>query len=369
MRIAMVINTSWNIYNFRLGLVQHLRAQGHELFFLAPRDSYTDKIILQGDGYYELKMQNTGSNPIKDLSLIYQFLRIYRKLKPDIILNYTIKPNIYGSFAGRLLGIPLINNVSGLGTVFTHHTFTSKVAKWLYRVAFKGKMVVFFQNADDRKEFLQAVPIKVPTAVIPGSGINTKELLPDPNYSGNGDRFLMVSRLLVDKGVHEYVEAAEKVLQDYPFAKFYLAGDADPSHVRGISIEFIKEKHNKGIIHYLGHSNDIYAEMKKVDWIVLPSYREGTSQVLLEAAALAKPLITTDVPGCNHVVEHGVNGLLFKVKDSDDLAEKIMTAIKMTNEERLFLGNNSRDIAVDKFDESIIFNAYSATISNLTTKD
>jgi glycosyltransferase involved in cell wall biosynthesis len=369
MRIAMVINTSWNIYNFRLGLVKYLKAQGHELYFLAPKDQYTEKIIPEGDGYFELKMQNTGSNPIKDLSLVYQFLKIYRELKPDIILNYTIKPNIYGSLAGRILGIPLINNVSGLGTVFTHSTFTSKVAKWLYQVAFKGKMVIFFQNSDDRSDFLQVVPIKVPTEVLPGSGINTKELSPDSTWVGAGNRFLMVSRLLIDKGVNEYVAAAEKVLKIYPSVKFYLAGDVDPNHVRGISLDFIKEKHNQEIIHYLGHSNDVIEEMKKADWIVLPSYREGTSRVLLEAASLGKPLITTNVPGCNHVVEHGTNGLLCKVKDSEDLAEKIVAAIKMPNEERRKMGGNSREITVRKFDESIIFKMYSNTISNLTAKD
>jgi glycosyltransferase involved in cell wall biosynthesis len=352
-----------------MGLVKHLKSQGHQIFFLAPRDQYTEQIAIEGDGYYELKMQNTGSNPISDLNLIYQFVKIYRKLKPNIILNYTIKPNIYGSFAGRILGIPLVNNVSGLGTVFTHTTFTSSIAKWLYKLAFKGKMVLFFQNEDDRSEFLRAAPVSVPTKVIPGSGINTTKFQPDANWKGSGNRFLMVSRLLIDKGVNEYVEAATIVRKLYPNAEFYLAGDVDNNHVRGISVDYINEKHQGKTIHYLGHVDDISREMNRADWVVLPSYREGTSRVLLEAAALGKPLITTNVPGCNHVVEHGKNGLLCKVKDSKDLANKLIIALKMPDEQRRIFGNNSREIAISKFDESIIFKAYSDTISKLVSKD
>lgn len=368
MKIALVLNTSWNIFNFRLNLIKHLESQGYEFYFIAPEDEYTKKIQHKCTEYHPLIMQNTGSDPLQDLSLFKQLFNLYRKLQPDVILHYTIKVNIYGSLAARLLGIPMINNVSGLGTVFTHPNFSTRVAKILYKLAFRGKMHVFFQNEDDQQAFVEAINFPASYSVIPGSGIDTKKFKPADTPKNSVPVFLMVARLLVDKGVLEYLEAAKLVLSKGRQAIFQLAGDFDKNHLRGVDAELIEKYRYEGIIEYLGHISPVNDSIAAADWVVLPSYREGLPRTLLEAAAMGKPLIATDVPGCRHVVHHGENGLLCQPRDAEDLAKTFELALEFEKNDLEAYGAKSRSIAEEKFDDRLIFEAYSAKIKELLAK-
>ncbi len=365
----MVINTSWNIYNFRKHLVDFFLDRGNELYLIAPRDQYSEKIAQWQAQYIELPMDNTGSNPIRDLMLLWRFYWIYREIKPDIILHYTIKPNIYGSIAARLQGIPCINNVSGLGTIFLKQNLSTAVAKHLYRLAFSRHCHVFFQNKDDASDFRRDITFKASYTIIPGSGIDVSGDQPDLSLRSETKPlvFLMVGRLLVEKGVNEYLEAANH-FAELPGVEFWLAGELDENHVRGIGVERIKKEEEAGVVKYLGHVQPIQPVMQNADWIVLPSYREGTPRSLLEAAVLSKPMITCDVPGCREVVENNVNGFLCQPKSATDLIERIEKALKLSESEKLNMGKASRKLVEERFNEQIVFEAYAQQINRMTGK-
>lgn len=359
MKVAIVLNTSWNIYNFRLNLIQSLQEQGHEIFTIAPIDGYTPLLEERGCKHIHLKMDSRGANPLKDVALIFELYSIYRKIKPDVILHYTIKPNVYGTLAAALLRIPVVNNVCGLGTVFLKNGPLAIVAKLLYRLSFRFARKVFFQNPDDLKLFLDKNLVqKQAVDLIPGSGIDLKRFAP-VNYQRNSPfTFLLISRLITDKGILEYVEAVKKLKAEGLQARFQVLGAMDPEHKRGINKELIQSWINSGTIEYLGTTDDVRHFIQQADCVVLPSYREGTPRTLLEAASSSKPIIATDVPGCNQVVEHKVNGLLCKLKDADDLANQMRTLAGLDDNTLQTFGSNGRKKMEAEFDESIVINKY-----------
>ena len=367
MRIAIVINTSWNIYNFRQGLVEALTEEGHELLLIAPYDDYSKRIKSWGT-YIPLDMDNTGTNPFKDALLWLRLRRIYAREQPDIALHFTIKPNIYGTLAARSHGIPSINNVSGLGTIFVNENLTSSIGRAMYSIAFSKECHVLFQNADDRNDFNEVVSYNAPNSLVPGSGIDLRRFHYAAPPENATPRFLMVARLLKDKGVAEFLEAAEQINKNNKKAAFVLAGDLDERHVRGISKAQLDKYTSKGSLLYLGHVDNVREEMKKADWVVLPSYREGTPRTLLEAAALGRPLITADVPGCREVVIHKTNGFLCPPRDVAGLVHALETAIGMEQPAVKQMGEKSREIAVNKFDQEIVIGHYRSLITELTER-
>ncbi|MEQ8712816.1 MAG: glycosyltransferase family 4 protein [Cyclobacteriaceae bacterium] len=364
MLIAIVINTSWNIYNFRRGLIEGLKSDGHELLLIAPIDDYSDEIGKWSE-YIPVKMDNTGSNPFKDIKLMFQLRKIYARRKPNVILHYTIKPNIYGTLAARSLRIPCINNISGLGTIFMNENLTAKIGRWLYRIALSKGCYVLFQNQDDKRDFTSKVKLGVPYSLVPGSGIDTSHFEYNEPPHNEIPRFLLVARLLLDKGILEYLKSARQLKAKGYKAEFALAGEVDESHVRGVPQSEIDEYHSTGDINYLGPVNPIEDEMVRSDWILLPSYREGTPRTLLEGAALGRPLIATDVPGCREVVQHEINGLLCSAKSVDDLTRTIEIALGKTKSQTIAMGRKSRQLAEKKFDEKIVINTYRKLIDEL----
>ncbi|MCP4520915.1 MAG: glycosyltransferase family 4 protein [Cytophagales bacterium] len=358
MKIGIVINTSWNIYNFRMGLVKAFQAKGYQVVAIAPKDDYSSKLEEAGCEYYPIEMQNKGANPIKDFLLIRQFKKIYKEAKLDIVLQYTIKPNIYGTIAANQLKIPSVNNVSGLGTVFLHDNLVSKIAKALYRYAFRYPQRVFFQNNDDKQLFLDLDLVKEEkTGLLAGSGINTKTFLPQ-TYPTGTFTFLLVARLLYDKGIREYIEAIRFLKKEGINAQFLLCGFYDLASNLGVKPDEVSSWETEGIIHFLGKTDDIQETMKNVHCVVLPSYREGTPKTLIEASALRKVIVTTDVPGCREVVDHGINGYLCEVKNSVDLAEKMKQVTELSLDDYLQMADNSRKIAENKFDERFVIEKY-----------
>lgn len=368
MRVAIVLNTSWNIFNFRMNLIRSLQAQGYEIHTIAPNDDYTIKLTEAGCIHHSLKMDSRGANPIKDLALIFELYSIYKKVKPDVILHYTIKPNVYGSLAASFLRIPVVNNVCGLGTVFLKNDLISAMAMFLYKISFRFPKKVFFQNPDDLKLFLDKKLVPSHTVdLIPGSGIDLEKFKPVPFQRNQKFTFLLISRLITDKGILEYIEAVKKLRSEGLDARFQILGAMDPSHKRGIKTSIIKEWINSGTIEYLGTTEDVRHFIQQADCIVLPSYREGTPRTLLEAASSSKPIIATNVPGCNQVVENNVNGLLCKLKDANDLAAKMNTMAHFTDETLESFGQSGRLKMEAEYNESIVINKYLGTLADLRT--
>ncbi|MFM8851468.1 MAG: glycosyltransferase family 4 protein [Cytophagales bacterium] len=361
-----MLNTSWNIYNFRLNFIKALMAHGHEVHTVAPQDDYTRHLKDIGCIHHDVRMDSRGANPIKDFALIFELFRIYRKTMPEIILHYTIKPNVYGTLAAAILKIPVVNNVCGLGTIFLKETVISKFAIALYRLAFRYPKKVFFQNPDDLNLFVNRKLIKEEICdLLPGSGIDLNHFKYIDFKRNSPFTFLFVSRLITDKGILEFIEAVKKLKAKGLQARFQVLGAKDPQHKRSIDVRLVDEWVQSGTIEYLGASRDVRPFISFADCVVLPSYREGTPRTLLEASSSAKPIVTTDVPGCHHVVEHGFNGLLCKIKDADDLAAKMEQMANFDDDTLRQMGKNGRAKMEIEFDEKIVVEKYMQTIHGL----
>ena len=359
MKIAVVLNTSWNIYNFRMNFIRELLAQGHEVHTVAPADEHTHYLVEAGCKHHVIRMDSRGANPIKDSALIFELFGIYKQIRPDVILHYTIKPNVYGTLAAALLNIPVINNVCGLGTVFLKKNLVSAVAMFLYKASFRFAHKVFFQNADDRNLFVKENLVAEETAeVIPGSGIDLKKFQPVEFKRNKKFTFLLISRLITDKGVLEYIDAVKKLRREGIDARFQVLGAKDPLHKRGIQTDVIDQWIKDETIEYLGTTNDVRQFIHEADCVVLPSYREGTPRTLLEAASSSKPIIATNVPGCKEVVVDQYNGLLCRMKDVDDLADKMKQLAGFDDAKLMTFGKNGRAKMEKEFDESFVINKY-----------
>ena len=359
MKVAIVLNTSWNIFNFRMNLVRALVSQGFEVHTIAPEDPYTARLVEAGCHHHPVRMDSRGINPVKDLALILELRGIYKKVKPDIILHYTIKPNIYGALAAASLGIPTVNNVCGLGTVFLRNNLLSRIALLLYRWSFRFPKKVFFQNTDDRDLFVNKQLVPANRAdLFPGSGIDLKHFTPVTFTRNQPFTFLLISRLITDKGILEYVEAVRQLKAEGVNAKFQILGAKDPKHRRGIPVETVQQWIDDHTIEYLGTTEDVRPFIHSADCVVLPSYREGTPHTLLEAASCGKPIVATNVPGCHQVVQDNHNGLLCRLKDAEDLAAKMRSMSRLDDETLRQFGMNGRRKMEAEFDEALVINRY-----------
>lgn len=358
MRIAIVINASWNIYNFRMGLIRTFLEAGHEVYTIAPPDEYSDRLVKAGCIYIPVKLDNKGSHPVRDIAYTFSLYKIYKSIKPDAILHYTIKPNIYGTVAASLLGLKIINNVSGLGTVFLRDNFTSKFAHLLYRLTFVLPNKIFFQNPDDQQLFIKRKLVKASiTDVLPGSGIDLHTFKPLDFRRNPTFTFLLIARLLFDKGIVEYIEAIRLLKEKGIESRFQLLGFKDTS-ASGIPETMLATWIDSGLVEYMGTTDNVTHYINEADCVVLPSYREGTPRTLLEAAALAKPLIASKVPGCTEVVKHGYNGFLCEVRNAADLAMQMERMLCQSNAALIKMGEASRLIVEQKFDENLVIDKY-----------
>lgn len=369
MKISIIINSSWNIYNFRRGLVAHFLSRGDSVVAIAPRDEYSEKLVQMGCTYRALEMEGSGMNPLADLGLIWRILRILQQERPDVILTYTIKPNIYASLAGGWLGIPCICNVSGLGTVFLWKGYVRSIARLLYRAAFRSSSWIFFQNDEDRRDFLREVRIDhTRTGLLPGSGINVAHFQPVETHH-EPVVFLMIARLLVEKGVYDFIEAVKIMKAKGAKAVFRLVGDLNETHSRSIKAVELEDWIAQGLVEYMAHVEDIRPVIAKADVVVLPSYREGTPRTLLEGGAMGKALLATDVAGCRHVVEDGRNGFLCKLKNPADLASKMKLYLALTRDERVEMSNSARKSIVSRFDETLVIDQYRDKVDELVKRN
>ena len=320
---------------------------------LAPQDESSANLQDAGCRHIHLEMDNEGVNPISDLVMKRRLSKLYGEINPNLILHYTIKPVIYGSMAAAKLGIPFINNITGLETAFIKTNWLTWLVQGLYRVSQKNAVHVLFQNADDRELFKREKLISedVPQEVIPGTGIDTDYFKVRPYPESYPVTFLLIARMLWDKGVGEFVEAARQIKLEFSDVRFQLLGFLDVINRTAISRQQMQIWTEQGVIEYLGETNDVRDYIASSSCVVLPSYREGLPRTLLEAASMARPIIATDVTGCREIVQDGQNGFLCKPKDTESLAKKMSVFLNLPLKKRSEMGLQGRKIIEKRFDE------------------
>lgn len=359
-KIVLVGNTCWSMIKFRKGLITKLISLNYKITIIAPFDKYVEEIKCLGCDYLDIKIDNKGSNPIKDIKLILELKKLYLTVDPDLIVHYTIKPNIYGTIAAKLANIKSITVVTGLGYVFINETLVSKIVKLLYKFSFQFSEKVFFINDDDKNEFITNNLVdQNKIVVIPGEGINTEFFRSENNNENNNEfKFLLIARMLWDKGVGEYVEAAKILKNKYKDVEFGLLGYLDVANPKAITKEQMTKWENEENIKFYGSTDDVKNFIIKSDCIVLPSYREGISMTLMESSSLEKPLIATDVTGCRDLIDDGINGYLCEVRNAQDLADKMEMMLNLSEEERILMGEAGRVKMINEFDEGIVIGKY-----------
>lgn len=357
-RIAIVANTTWNIYNFRQNILRKLIREGHEVIVMAPVDTfitYTESI--REVTHVPIRHLDRDSvNPFQDLLLLLELLRLYRKYKPDLVLHYTIKPNIYGGIACRLLRIPSVAVITGLGYSLIHEGWLNVVTRFLYHIALPLHHKVVFENIDDKAMFEKAGLVSVSKSLaIKGCGVNTSW------YSPNGDgrtkgmiTFTFIGRLLYDKGVREFIEAAQIVKKKNENVQFWLIGEIDKENPSSVRNEDLVRWIRDPSIYYHGATDNIKTYIEKSDCIVLPSYREGMPRVIMEAMAMERPVITTDTAGCRETVDENVNGYLVPVGDATALAGAMNRFMILDEQTRVTMGKAGRRKVLNEFDDHII---------------
>jgi glycosyltransferase involved in cell wall biosynthesis len=365
-RIAIAANSSWNVVKLRAGLIRGLQQHGYEPVVLAPADHEVGTRMKElGVQHVPVTLSRSGLNPIADLGLLFAYRRALRRISPNALLGFTIKPNIYGCLAARMLGVPAIANISGLGTAFIKRGLLTSLVSAMYRFSLRRAAVVFFQNSEDLELFVSNGMVRrEQSRLLPGSGVDCDRFTPAPLPSGP-PTFLLIARLLRDKGVREYVEAARLTRQRHPDAIFRLLGPLDPGNRTAIQPAELDAWIGEGAIDYLGVADDVRPFIAAASAVVLPSYREGLPRSLLEGAAMARPLIAADAPGSREVVGHGENGLLCEVRSADALADAFQRFIAMSSAERDAMGFAGRRLVEQRFSEKYVVEAYLDVLSSI----
>ncbi|MFF2286142.1 glycosyltransferase family 4 protein [Peribacillus butanolivorans] len=364
-RVLLLGNHGFVIYNFRKELIQELLRNGYEVYISLPKDD--DKVqtmISWGCHFIETNIDRRGTNPITDFNLILHYLKILKKVKPDVVLTYTIKPNLYGGLASRLLNIPCINNITGLGSGFSGDSLLKKFLSKMYKVSLKKSHCVFFQNTSDMNILLDNKTIKGNYELIPGSGVNLNEFMFKDFPDEQNPTFLFIGRIMKDKGIDEYLDAAKEVKGNYPNVRFNLIGfvEETQSHYH----EKINNYQNHDYVKYLGYQSDVKPFIEESHCLVQASHGgEGLSNVLLETGATGRALIASNIPGCRETINEGENGYIFEPKNTRDLVEKIETFIQLSFESKMKMGHNSRKKVEKEFDRNIVVNAYMEKINQI----
>ena len=368
MRIAVVANTAWYLVNFRLNLLHALRAAGHEVVAVAPADAHATRLRAASIDFEPVPISGSGTNPLLELRSVAALRRVLRRQRIGLVLSYTPKGNLYSALAAISCGVPFVPNVSGLGRAFIRRSAVTAVVQALYRWTFLRAPRVFFQNMDDLGVFVRA-GLAEPARCerIPGSGVDLQRFAPAPlpPRAPGAPMFLLVARLMWDKGLGEFVEAARRVREQHPGARFQLLGFLDVDNPSAVPREQVEAWVAEGLVEYLGATDDVRPFLADADCVVLPSYREGVPRSLLEAAAMARPVVTTDTPGCRDTVIDGESGFLCRPADAEDLADKLLRFIALPPAQRLAFGQRARAHAQSAFDERLVLESYLAVVAGL----
>lgn len=370
MKLAVVANSAWYIANFRLALMVALRDGGHEVVAISASDDDVTRINAAGFRHRAIPLSGSGTRLLGELASLLALRRALRDECVDIALSYTPKGNIYTAIARRALACRQVANVSGLGSSFIRQNWMTHLVRGLYRIAFRRVDHVFFQNDDDRRIFLEAgLTHRAISERIPGSGVDLHHFafaaLPRLT-GGTALTFLMIARLLGDKGVREYAAAARLLRERCPGVRCQLLGKLGADNPSAIRPAELDDWVTAGDVQYLGYHTDVRPFIGAATCVVLPSYREGVPRTLLEAAAMGRPLVATDVPGCRDTVENGRNGLLCRARDVTSLAEAMERIVAMSDPQRAEMGIQSRHKMETEFSDTIVIGRYLRAVGALT---
>ncbi len=372
-KIILSSNMLWTITQFRLGLIKALVKAGYEVVCIANTDNFSDisekKVEDAGARFSRVELNRKGINPIQDIRYLFGLINNFRKERPALVINYSIKPIIYGSMAAWLCKVPSLAVTTGLGFSFISNNLLTRTTRFLYKLGLLFTKKVYFLNAEDRDIFLKHKLVKASkTALLPSEGVDTDYYHPVPQPSEKNDfSFILIARLLWEKGIGEYVESARLIRANENIrTRFRLAGYIDTDNPGAISREQIQQWVDEGIIIYEGTTDDVRPLLISSDCLVLPSYyREGVPRTLLEAAAMQLPLIASNNVGCREVVDHGINGLMCEPRNHLDLSEKMAMMIHLTSAEREKMGKAGRQKVMAQFDEKIVIDIYFREIERI----
>ena len=363
-KILFLVNHDVGIYNFRLEIIQRILAEGHQVIVSSPYGKRIDDLIKEGCEYREIKLSRHGKNPFNECILIARYIKLIKNIRPDVVISYTIKPNIYGGFVCSLTKTPYISNITGLGTAVKNGGIIQKLVCFLYRIGLRKSHKIFFQNKGNMEFFANKNICEDKHHLIPGSGVNLQRFYPQEfPESDNVVKFLLIARIMKDKGIDEYLQAAEFIKEKYPNTEFHICGFCEPEYENKMD-----EIKNKGTVVYHGMVQDVRVLLKDMHCTVLPSYHEGMANVLLESAAFARPVIATNVPGCQETFDDGVTGFGCEAKSSQSLIDAIEKFLSLSHKEKENMGKEGR-IKMEKcFDRQIVVEAYMKEINTILNK-
>lgn len=356
MRILILANNDTGLYKFRKELIEALLSLKHEVFISLPKGKFVKNLVEMGCHYIETGISRHGINPFVDFLLFLKYCSILKKITPDIVFTYTIKPNVYGGIACQVCKSTYLANITGLGMAIQNGGVLQKISLFMYKLGLRGAKRVFFQNNDNHQFMTEKGIVETATTILPGSGVNLNEY-PYADYPSeeNGIHFLFVGRIMKDKGIDELLAAAREIKCKCTNAKvvFDVIGGYD-GHYESI----LDQAKEEGIIKYHGEQEDVKAFYRACHCVVLPSYHEGMANVLLEGAATGRPLIASNIPGCREAVYDGVNGFLCDPRDSISLFNAILKFLKIDQDTRKTMGGQSRKMVERHFDRQIIVKKY-----------
>lgn len=362
--VLILVNHDIVIYNFRKELVEKLLFEGFEVIVSCPYGPSIDKLINMGVIHENLKIDRHGANPFKDLKIFSHYRKLIKKYAPNIVLTYTIKPNIYGGIASRLSKTPYLANITGLGTAVENKGLIQFITLSLYKIALKKANTIFFQN-NENMEFMINKKIKGKShTLLPGSGVNIEQFKYIDYPDDKEIHFLFIGRIMKAKGIDYYLKAAVKIKEKYPNTYFHIIGSYEEDYKNKI-----ETYHSKGIIHYDGITDDVRIYLKMAHAIIHPTFHEGMSNVLLEAAASGRPIIASNVPGCIETFEEGVTGFGFESKNLENLVNTIDKFIQLPHESKKKMGIFGREKMTKEFSRDIIVDAYINKIETILEAD
>ncbi|CAG1001452.1 galacturonosyltransferase [Burkholderiales bacterium] len=363
--IVFCCNTLWGLVNFRGRVIEALVRDGHRVVLVARRDVPVEQATVLGAEFVDWNISPRSANPVSEVMAIASLLSLYRRIRPDIAFQFTIKPVMYGAIVARLTGVRCLSVITGLGYLFLADNWKLRLAKILYRMTLHRSREVWFLNADDRSVFdLAGLTQGLQVRTLPGEGIDIGRFVPTPLPDSNGRFvFLMIARLVKDKGVLEYAEAARRVKAAYPQAVFRLLGPAYEAKGMSVPAEAIDLWSAEGRIDYLGVTDDVRAAIADCHCVVLPSYREGMPRVLMEAAAMGRPAIATNVAGCRDVVTDGDTGLLCEPYDADSLAKACIRMMQQDRNRTETMAARARQTVAERFDDRLVIDIYRRAIA------
>lgn len=360
-RVLILVNLDLTIYKFRFELVERLVKEGYEVYISSPYGDFIDEFTAIGCQFIDTQIERHGMNPVQDLKLLRNYIGMMKKVKPLVVLSYTIKPNIYGGVASQRCHVPFIANITGLGSTVQKSGILLKWVTLLYRIAFRKIHCVFVQNKENENYFSSHNIATGKYRLIPGSGVNLEHYPLRPYEEKDGIHFAFIGRVMKEKGIEEYLDAAKNVKKKHPEAKFHIYGFCEEEYE-----DMIEEYQKEGIVNYHGMVRDMATVLGDINCGVLPSYHEGMANCLLEAAASGRPVMASDITGCRETFEDGVSGILFQVRDSRDLARAMEQFLSLSTEERRAMGLAGRKKVEQEFDRNIVINAYMDEIEKIS---